>query len=130
VHKLGDQLGFSGTKFKFVSLGQGMGPVAQSNIETGYQRGHWVMLQNCHLLSSWLRTLEKILDNMHKPHKDFRLCLTTMPTEAFPMGILQKSLKVVTEPPEGVNADVSKIIYRDSRGRECDFSILRAQCFC
>ena len=70
VAKLGDQLGFSGAKFRFVSLGQGMGGVAQQTIETGYQRGHWVMLQNCHLLASWLRTLEKILEQMHKPHKE------------------------------------------------------------
>merc|ERR1719188_759748 len=93
VAKLGEAMGFTGNKFKFVSLGQGMGGVAQQAIETGYQRGHWVMLQNCHLLASWLRTLEKILEGMHKPHKDFRLWLTTMPTSAFPMGILQKKLK-------------------------------------
>jgi len=108
VAKLGEIMGFTGTKFKFVSLGQGMGGVAQQAIETGYQRGHWVMLQNCHLLASWLRTLEKILEQMHKPHKDFRLWLTTMPTSSFPMGILQRSLKVVTEPPEGLKLNIKQ----------------------
>jgi len=108
VAKLGDVLGFTGTKFKFVSLGQGMGGVAQQSIETGYQRGHWVMLQNCHLLASWLKTLEKILEMMNKPHKDFRLWLTTMPTTDFPMGILQRSLKVVTEPPEGLKLNIKQ----------------------
>jgi len=108
VAKLGEQLGFSGNKFKFVSLGQGMGGVAQQAIETGYQRGHWVMLQNCHLLASWLRTLEKVLEQMHKPHRDFRLWLTTMPTTEFPMGILQRSLKVVTEPPEGLKLNIKQ----------------------
>jgi len=85
-----------------------MGGVAAQSIETGYQRGHWVMLQNCHLLASWLRTLEKILEQMHKPNKDFRLWLTTMPTTDFPMGILQRSLKVVTEPPEGVKLNIKQ----------------------
>jgi dynein heavy chain len=66
------------------------------------------MLQNCHLLASWLKTLEKILEMMHKPHKDFRLWLTTMPTEAFPIGILQRSLKVVTEPPEGLKLNIKQ----------------------
>eukprot|EP00928_Gymnodinium_smaydae_P090380 TRINITY_DN7418_c2_g3_i1.p1 TRINITY_DN7418_c2_g3~~TRINITY_DN7418_c2_g3_i1.p1 ORF type:complete len:3325 (+),score=999.70 TRINITY_DN7418_c2_g3_i1:390-9977(+) len=108
VQKLGDVLGFTGAKFKFVSLGQGMGGIAGQCIETGYQRGHWVMLQNCHLLASWLKTLEKILEMMHKPHKDFRLWLTTMPTSAFPMGILQRSLKVVTEPPEGLKLNIKQ----------------------
>jgi dynein heavy chain len=108
VMKLGDTLGFTGSKFKFVSLGQGMGGHAAQCIETGYQRGHWVMLQNCHLLASWLKTLEKILETMHRPHKDFRLWLTTMPSDAFPIGILQRALKVVTEPPEGLKLNIKQ----------------------
>jgi dynein heavy chain len=108
VSKMAEEKGFAGPKFKFVSLGQGMGGIAQQSIETGYQRGHWVMLQNCHLLASWLKTLEKILEQMSKPHKEFRLWLTTMPTAAFPMGILQRSLKVVTEPPEGVRLNMKQ----------------------
>merc|ERR1719311_156871 len=127
VQKLGDVPGFSGTKFKFVSLGQGMGPVAQQNIETGYQRGHWVMLQNCHLLASWLKTLEKILEGMHKPHKDFRLWLTTMPSDAFPMGILQRSLKVVTEPPEGLKLNMKQSYAKisDADLESCDHTSFR-----
>lgn len=66
------------------------------------------MLQNCHLLASWLKSLEKILEQMHKPHKDFRLWLTTMPTTAFPMGILQRSMKIVTEPPEGLKLNIKQ----------------------
>jgi len=127
VAKLGELMGFTGSKFKFVSLGQGMGGIAGQCIETGFQRGHWVMLQNCHLLASWLKTLEKILEQMHKPHKDFRLWLTTMPTTDFPMGILQRSLKVVTEPPEGLKLNIkqsyAKITEKDLEG--CDHPAYR-----
>lgn len=36
------------------------------------------MLANCHLLAGWLKSyLEKTLELMSKPHKDFRLWLTT-----------------------------------------------------
>eukprot|EP01116_Phalansterium_solitarium_P024809 TRINITY_DN91_c3_g2_i3.p1 TRINITY_DN91_c3_g2~~TRINITY_DN91_c3_g2_i3.p1 ORF type:complete len:554 (-),score=254.47 TRINITY_DN91_c3_g2_i3:209-1870(-) len=77
-------------------------------IEFGVSRGHWVMLHNCHLLTSWLRTLEKLMEKLDdKPHKDFRLFLTTEPTEAFPIGILQRSLKVVTEPPNGLKLNMT-----------------------
>lgn len=62
--------------------------------ETGYQRGHWVLLQNCHLLTSWLKRLEKMLERMKTPHRDFRLWMTTEPSDRFPLGILQRSLKV------------------------------------
>lgn len=45
--------------------------------------------QNCHLLPKWLKTLEKLLERLAKPHKDFRLWLTTEPCDAFPLGVLQ-----------------------------------------
>lgn len=83
-----------------------MGPKAAELLETGASRGLWVMLQNCHLLPSWLKHLEKLLEKITKPHRDFRLWLTTDPTDRFPLGILQKSLKVVTEPPNGLKLNM------------------------
>ena len=66
----GDEMGFkAGVKLKYMALGQGMGPKAAEVIESGAARGLWVMLQNCHLLPKWLKTLEKILDKLEKPHK-------------------------------------------------------------
>ncbi|GFH05932.1 uncharacterized protein HaLaN_00477, partial [Haematococcus lacustris] len=46
------------------------------------------------------------------PHPDFRLWLTTEPTDRFPLGVLQRSLKVVTEPPNGL-----KLNMRQSYGK-------------
>jgi len=89
VQKLADKMGFVGNKFKFLALGQGMAGQAEDYLRTGSQRGHWVMLQNCHLLPRWLKTLEKELEQMTKPHQDFRLWLTTEPSDAFPLSILQ-----------------------------------------
>ena len=63
-------------------------------LETAIARGQWLMLQNCHLLVKWLRELEKAIEKLNKPHPDFRLWLTTEPTPNFPIGILQRSLKV------------------------------------
>lgn len=105
--KLGEDMGFKlGAKLKSMALGQGMGPKAKEYIELGAQRGLWVLLQNCHLLPSWLRELEKILEKIIEPHPDFRLWLTTEPTDAFPLGILQRSLKIVTEPPNGLKLNM------------------------
>lgn len=88
-------MGFKpGGKLKYMALGQGMGPKAAELIEAGAARGLWVMLQNCHLLPRWLKNLEKILERLQKPHKDFRLWLTSEPTDKFPLGVLQRSLKV------------------------------------
>ncbi|EFJ08822.1 hypothetical protein SELMODRAFT_131043 [Selaginella moellendorffii] len=107
VFNLGEEMGFKpGAKLKYMALGQGMGPKAAETLESGSGRGLWVMLQNCHLLPSWLKTLEKILEKITKPHPEFRLWLTTEPTSTFPLGILQRSLKVVTEPPNGLKLNL------------------------
>jgi dynein heavy chain len=68
---------------------------------------------------------------MSKPHKDFRLWLTTMPTADFPMGILQKSLKVVTEPPEGVRLNLRQTYTKvtDSELDKCDHWSIRPLMF-
>lgn len=111
VQKLAEQMNFIGNKFKYQSLGQGMEKEASEFVETSASRGHWLMLMNCHLLTSWLKNkLEKMLETLEKPHKDFRLWLTTQPTDQFPLGILQKSLKVVTEPPDGLQLNMKSIL--------------------
>jgi len=112
IQALGEELGYAGTIFKTVSLGQGQGPLAMQLLETGAARGHWVLLQNCHLLISWLRKLEKTLETMQKVHPNFRLWMTTDPTDKFPMGILQRSLKVVTEPPDGLKLNMRSTLAR------------------
>ena len=108
VRKLADKLGFSGTKLKEHPLGQNQGPYAASLLENGASRGQWIMLQNCHLLISWLKSLEKLLEKIQeKPHKDFRAWLTTEASPHFPIGILQRALKVVTEPPNGLKLNMA-----------------------
>lgn len=68
--------------------------VALQLLEMAVSRGQWLMLQNCHLLVKWLKDLEKSLERITKPNPNFRLWVTTNPIKDFPIGILQKSLKV------------------------------------
>ncbi|KAJ8717768.1 hypothetical protein PYW07_005698 [Mythimna separata] len=91
--KLADRCGFGGGKFKYLSLGQGQEGAALALLEGAISHGQWLILQNCHLLVSFLRELEKQLEMMSKPHPEYRLWLTTDPTPTFPIGILQRSLK-------------------------------------
>ena len=39
-------------------------------------------------------------------HKDYRLWLTSMSTEKFPLLLLHSSLKMVSEPPTGLRANL------------------------
>ncbi|KAK2902109.1 hypothetical protein Q8A73_011855 [Channa argus] len=103
--KLAEKSGFGG-KFKFLAMGQGQEKVALQLLEMAVSRGQWLMLQNCHLLVKWLKDLEKSLERITKPNPNFRLWITTNPIKDFPIGILQKSLKVVTEPPNGLKLNM------------------------
>lgn len=52
-----------GKTFFEISLGEGQDVIATNKIETGSKEGHWIMLQNVHLMPAYLTELEKILDN-------------------------------------------------------------------
>lgn len=45
------------------------------------------------------------IENMHE---DFRLFLTSMPVEFFPVSVLQNGIKVTTEPPRGLKANLKR----------------------
>ncbi|KAK3252700.1 hypothetical protein CYMTET_38016 [Cymbomonas tetramitiformis] len=105
--KLAEEMRFN-KKFEKVSLGQGQGPKAERLLTQGTERGLWVCLQNCHLSTSWMPTLEQILQSLNasQVHKDFRLWLTAMPSPDFPVSILQNSIKMTLEPPSGLKANM------------------------
>eukprot|EP01062_Namystynia_karyoxenos_P078372 TRINITY_DN805_c2_g1_i1.p1 TRINITY_DN805_c2_g1~~TRINITY_DN805_c2_g1_i1.p1 ORF type:complete len:1720 (+),score=831.64 TRINITY_DN805_c2_g1_i1:2-5161(+) len=100
-----------GRVLKPLALGQGQAPTATRMIHEQAKQGGWVFLQNCHLMLRWLPTLEKIIDDLpsQKPHENFRLWLSSIPHPLFPIGILQKAIKMTTEPPTGIKANLSRL---------------------
>eukprot|EP01035_Chromulina_nebulosa_P017107 gene17107-22621_t len=91
------------------ALGQGQAPIATELIEQGIKKGTWVYLANCHLMLSWMNSLEKLIQTLiveNKPHKDFRLWLSSSPDPNFPISILQNSIKITTEPPKGLRSNL------------------------
>jgi dynein heavy chain len=66
--------------FHSVSLGQGQEIVAENALETAGKEGHWVILQNIHLVARWLATLEKKLEqNWEHSSKKYRVFLSAEP---------------------------------------------------
>nr|XP_031828293.1 dynein heavy chain 6, axonemal [Nomia melanderi] len=103
-------------RYNSISLGQGQGPVAEGHIRKGTVEGRWVFLQNCHLATSWMIKMEQIIleiaeEQEGRIHPDFRLFLSSMPSVAFPVSVLQNSVKVTNEPPKGLKANVKRALH-------------------
>ncbi|KAJ1529252.1 hypothetical protein ONE63_006052 [Megalurothrips usitatus] len=144
VEKLGRKMGFTSDKHNFhnVSLGQGQEPVAEKAMKRAAKKGHWVILQNIHLVANWLPSLEKRMDKCaERPHDNYRLFMSAEPAPApefhiLPQGVLESSIKITNEPPTGMHANLHKALDNFSQEtlemstKEAEFkSILFALCY-
>ena len=95
---------------KIISLGQGQGPIAERLMSQARMTGDWVCLQNCHLAVSWLPRMEQLLEQQAEEdvNDEYRLWLTSMPSTAFPVPVLQNGLKITNEPPRGIRANLMR----------------------
>lgn len=62
-------------------------------------------------MKSWMSALEQIVlefKDCDGIHSDFRLFLTSMPANYFPVSTLQNSVKMTTEPPRGLRANLKR----------------------
>jgi dynein heavy chain len=81
-----------------------------NKLEIGHKEGHWVMLQNIHLMPRFLIELEKKLDmySVEGSHPNFRLYLSSDPSNEIPIGLLEKSIKLTNEPPQGLKQNMKR----------------------
>uniref|UniRef100_G3NCH8 Dynein, axonemal, heavy chain 9 n=1 Tax=Gasterosteus aculeatus aculeatus TaxID=481459 RepID=G3NCH8_GASAC len=140
----GKRLGFTfdNKNFHNVSLGQGQEVIAEQALKLAATNGHWVILQNIHLVARWLGSLEKLLEHHAEgSHDNFRVFVSAEPSSTpeghiIPQGILENSIKITNEPPTGMHANLHKALDNFTQdtlemcARENEFkSILFALCY-
>ncbi|KAF7661524.1 hypothetical protein LDENG_00258930 [Lucifuga dentata] len=144
VESLGRKLGFTIDlgKLHNVSLGQGQEAVAEVAMEKAAKEGHWVILQNIHLVARWLGSLEKLLERCcEDSHPDYRVFMSAEPAltpqeHIIPQGILENAIKITNEPPTGMHANLHAALDNfdqailDQCSREQEFkTILFSLCY-
>jgi len=107
----------AGIDYHNISLGQGQDVFAQKALENGHKHGHWVILNNVHLMARWLIKVEKLLADyaLKGSHKDFRVFLSSDPDTHIPVGILESCVKLTNDPPSGLKANLKQAFCAFSR---------------
>uniref|UniRef100_A0A336M3T0 CSON009294 protein n=1 Tax=Culicoides sonorensis TaxID=179676 RepID=A0A336M3T0_CULSO len=99
-----------------ISLGQGQGPIAKKMIHEGIEKGHWVILQNCHVAESWMGEFENICTDpltFKNVEPVYRLWCTSYPSKAFPVSVLQNSVKITNEAPRSLKMNMYRSFTSD-----------------
>ena len=113
-----------GESYHNVSMGQGQDVIAMRNLEMAHRQGHWVVLNNVHLMPRWLIELEKKLDEfaIEGSNPKFRLFLSSDAAPSIPIGLLNRCIKITNEPPAGLKANIKRAFASLNREtfEECD----------
>lgn len=118
LDRVAEMRGMDKRLFK-LSLGQGQDKPAKELISDAKRAGNWVLLQNCHLYKDFMPELTLIIEEYSREgskenlNKDFRLWLTSSPSEFFPVAILQNGVKLVQEPPKGLKSNLTRSFTSD-----------------
>ena len=116
VEKVAELLDITGSngKFRNIPMGQGQEKNAEVALNTLSEQGGWVMLQNVHLMQTWLKTLEATLEKVSKTaHENFRCFISSEPPalpdmQIVPESILQNCIKVANEAPQDLKANLRR----------------------
>jgi len=115
VEKVGASFGITSNNGKFVniSMGQGQEEIAANALTKASKEGGWIMLQNVHLMVTWMKLFEIQLETATESedlNQNFRCFISSEPPpfpyqEIIPESVLQNSIKVSNEAPQDLKAN-------------------------
>jgi len=95
-------------------MGQGQEKPAEAMVERFAKEGGWAMLQNCHLMQSWVPNLERLLEVVcEDAHEDFRCFISAEPPvfsnwKNMPESLMQSCIKVANEAPADIKSNLRR----------------------
>eukprot|EP00904_Undaria_pinnatifida_P003126 jgi/Undpi1/12814/HiC_scaffold_7.g02481.m1 len=101
-------------KFINISMGQGQEKPAEGVVERFAKDGGWVLLQNCHLMQSWVPSLERLLEIVQQgAHDTFRCFISAEPPpmvsmKNMPESLMQSCIKVANEAPADIKSNLTR----------------------
>jgi dynein heavy chain len=116
VEEIGRTHGFTLENGKFVniSMGQGQEKPAEALVERFAKEGGWAMMQNCHLMQTWVPVLERLLEVVSESaHEDFRTFISAEPPtfsswKNMPESLMQSCIKVANEAPADIKSNLRR----------------------
>uniref|UniRef100_K3W732 AAA+ ATPase domain-containing protein n=1 Tax=Globisporangium ultimum (strain ATCC 200006 / CBS 805.95 / DAOM BR144) TaxID=431595 RepID=K3W732_GLOUD len=117
VEKLGRAKGVSLENGNFIniSMGQGQEAYAGESLKKLATDGGWIILQNVHLMQSWLPTLERQLEEVatEGAHENFRCFISAEPPPLpdmlnIPESLMQSCIKVANEAPSDIQSNLRR----------------------
>jgi len=126
VRKLAEE---AGKELYMISLGQGQSERALKSIKFCQDKGHWVYLQNLHLVPDFMKNLENIINNMSIKEKDihhqFRLWVSALPSNNILSSILVNSLKMTLESPIEIKANIKKLLNTQKKDWDLEIDLMK-----
>ena len=144
VEELGATMGKSIEKGTFINIPMGQGQEDRANkmLEECAKEGKWIMLQNLHLMSKWIKRFENDFERVSQTaDPNFRCFISSEPPalptiDIIPEPILQASIKVSNEAPQDLKANMKRALGNfnqarlDSCSKKNEFkAILFSLCF-
>uniref|UniRef100_A0A8D2C9B8 Dynein axonemal heavy chain 14 n=1 Tax=Sus scrofa TaxID=9823 RepID=A0A8D2C9B8_PIG len=116
-----------------ISLGRGQAAKAEDLIVKALtQKEQWVFLQNCHLAASFMPKLCAIVESFNNPdvtiEPEFRLWLSSKSDNSFPVPVLQRSLKIAVENPQGLKNNLLETFGYSGSGEVTEEILEKSDC--
>ena len=101
-----------------MSLGQGQQDVIIKTLEENCHKPVWFLVQNLHLYTSWIPTLQATLQKImsstnsgNKVHESFKIFLSCEPHHNIPVNLLENSIKISYDAPPGLKNNILRTLY-------------------